>query len=594
MPLLFSSKTLDKPLVKSIEQSGLKFQHKDFIEVFNEFNEESFGKYLNRKDSQARIFTSKNSVRSLEQFLEKNPTNFDRKKNFTVGIKATERLEQLGLKTSARAGNAISLAQIIARNDDVEAVDFFCGDKSLDDLPEYLASKGVSVHKEIVYRTELVQHQIDWQPIDGILFFSPTAVYSFFKKNKLREDVPCFCIGATTSEAVHLRCNNPRIEADEPSIESVVQKAIEFFTKKELKTEIKEKLNFEQKNRLFENKKSFKNDLILKALRGENVNRPPVWMMRQAGRYLPDYMKLREKYSFFERVETPELATEITVMPIRQIGTDAAILFSDILVIPQALDVEVQLIAGKGPVLPNPIRTMEQVQSIPEIDVEDRLSYVFEALKMTEQELAGEVPLIGFAGSPWTVFCYMVQGQGSKNFDIAKSFCFQQPKAAHLLLQKITNTTISYLKKKADSGADILQIFDSWGGLLSPIDYETFSLHYIRQIVDALKGIAPVIVFAKGCWFALEEMAKLPVSALGVDWTIKPSTARQLSGGQITLQGNFDPVRLLSPISEIEKMTKKMVADFGTRRYIANLGHGILPNIPVENAKAFVEAVKSY
>lgn len=337
-----------------------------------------------------------------------------------------------------------------------------------------------------------------------------------------------------------------------------------------------------------------KNDLLLRALKGEKVERPPVWMMRQAGRFLPDFMKLREKHSFFERCETPELATEITIMPVNQVGVDAAIIFSDILVIPQALGVEVQMIPGTGPVIPNPIRTMEQVMAIPDIDVKDRLSYVYEALKMTKSALNNEVPLIGFAGSPWTVFCYMVEGRGSKTFDQAKAFCYTQPEAAHLLLEKITNATIAYLKEKATSGADVLQIFDSWGGLLSPMDYEIFSLQYIRRIVNEVHTHAPVIAFAKGCWHALEEMSKMPVSALGVDWTISPHMAREFTNYKVTLQGNFDPARLLSPIPEIEKLAKQMVDDFGTHRYIANLGHGILPNIPVDHAKAFINAIKNY
>ncbi len=337
-----------------------------------------------------------------------------------------------------------------------------------------------------------------------------------------------------------------------------------------------------------------KNDLFLRALRGEKVERPPVWMMRQAGRYLPDFMKLKEKYSFFERAETPELATEITVMPVHQVGVDAAILFSDILVIPNALEVPVQMVPGTGPVIENPIRTMGQVQQLPDIDVKDRLHYVFEAIEQTNQALEQVVPLIGFAGSPWTVFCYMVEGRGSKTFDKAKEFCYTQPEAAHLLLQKITNTTIAYLQEKAARGCHALQIFDSWGGLLAPMDYEHFSLKYIREIVDALHKTTPVIVFAKGCWFALEQMAQMPVSALGVDWTITPQMAREFTKFNATLQGNFDPARLLSPISEIEKLTRQMIDDFGTYKYIANLGHGILPNIPVDHAKAFVNTVKSY
>ncbi len=337
-----------------------------------------------------------------------------------------------------------------------------------------------------------------------------------------------------------------------------------------------------------------KNDLFLRALRGESVERPPVWMMRQAGRYLPDYMKLRAKYSFFERVENPELATEITVMPVDQVGVDAAIIFSDILVIPQALDFEVTMNPGEGPRLPRTVQTAEQVAEIPTPDVDDRLHYVYDALELTKKTLDGRVPLIGFAGSPWTILCYMVEGQGSKNFSKAKEFCFTQPEAAKALLDKITDTTITYLRGQVRAGADALQVFDSWGGLLSPADYEVFSLPYIRKIVEALKEEVPVIAFAKGCWFALDKLAATGAAALGIDWHTRPEVARQLAGPNVTLQGNFDPSRLLSPIPEIERTTKEMLAAFGKDRYIANLGHGILPNIPVDHAKAFIDTVKSY
>lgn len=337
-----------------------------------------------------------------------------------------------------------------------------------------------------------------------------------------------------------------------------------------------------------------KNDLFLKALKGETVERPPVWMMRQAGRYLPDFMKLKEKYDFFTRCRTPELATEITVMPIHQVGTDAAILFSDILVIPQAMNIEVEMKPGVGPWLPNPIRTTKDVDNVIVPDIEETLGYVMDAIKMTKQELNNEVPLIGFAGSPWTILCYAVQGQGSKNFDIAKKFCFTNPVAAHQLLQKITDTTIAYLKAKVAAGVDAVQIFDSWGGMLNPVDYQEFSWKYIQQIIDALKDEIPVIAFGKGCWFALHEMANSGASALGVDWTLSARNARYLSGGRITLQGNFDPARLYSPPADIKKMVTQMINEFGKDQYIVNLGHGILPDIPVENAKAFVDAVKEY
>lgn len=339
---------------------------------------------------------------------------------------------------------------------------------------------------------------------------------------------------------------------------------------------------------------NLKNDLILRALRGEKTERVPVWMMRQAGRYLPEYIKLRERYSFFERCQTPELACEITLQPVDIIGVDAAILFSDILVVPQAMGLEVQLVPGTGPLLPDPIQSEADLQRICVPNVHETLQYVFDAIKLIKQELNGRVPLLGFAGAPWTILCYMVQGKGSKTFDQAKAFCYQNPILAAKLLQMITDTTIAYLKAQIESGADAVQIFDSWGGLLSPDDFEQFSLQYIRQIVAAIQPLAPTIVFAKGAWHSLSEMKATGTSALGVDWCIRPEIARQMVGADVTLQGNFDPAKLLSPISVIELEVKKMIEGFGTHRYIANLGHGILPNVPVDHAKAFVNAVKEY
>ncbi len=337
-----------------------------------------------------------------------------------------------------------------------------------------------------------------------------------------------------------------------------------------------------------------KNDLFLRALKGETVERPPVWMMRQAGRYLPEFMEIKHKYDFFTRCQTPELASEITVQPIRRYGMDAAILFSDILVIPQAMNIHVEMKPNFGPYLPNPIRNQKDLDSVIIPDIQDTLGYVMDAIKATKEKLNDEIPLIGFAGSPWTILCYCVQGQGSKNFDKAKELCFTNPVVAHSLLQKITDTTIAYLKAKVESGVDAVQVFDSWGGMLSPTDYQEFSWQYIQQIIDALKDITPVIAFGKGCWFALDKMSKSGASALGVDWTCSPRNARYLSGGNITLQGNFDPTRLFSPPATIKKMVHKMIDEFGKDKLVVNLGHGILPNIPLDNAKAFIDAVKEY
>jgi uroporphyrinogen decarboxylase len=337
-----------------------------------------------------------------------------------------------------------------------------------------------------------------------------------------------------------------------------------------------------------------KNDLLLKALRGETVERPPVWMMRQAGRYLPDYIKLRDKYDFFTRVQTPELACEITLQPVDQIGVDAAIIFSDILVIPQAMGVEVLMEEGKGPSLPKTIKTQKDIDSLNTAAVELHLRYVLDALTVTKKELNGRVPLIGFAGAPWTLLCYMVEGKGSKTWEKAKQFAYTQPGLAHSLLQKITDITIDYLKAQVKAGADTVQVFDSWAGSLSPEDFKTFAQPYLMQIADAVKDHAPVILFPKGSWYALKDLSESSASGIGIDWSITPQLARELTKNRITLQGNFDSAKLLAPIPQIKKWVREMIEGFGTQKYIANLGHGITPNVPVDHAKAFVDAVKEY
>jgi uroporphyrinogen decarboxylase len=337
-----------------------------------------------------------------------------------------------------------------------------------------------------------------------------------------------------------------------------------------------------------------KNNIFLKALNGEEVPRPPVWIMRQAGRYLPDFMKLKNKYDFFTRCQTPELASEITMMPINQIGLDAAIIFSDILVIPQAMGVNVEMKNNFGPYIEFPIKNKADIDNLDITNIEERLDYVFEAIQMTKKALDNKVPLIGFAGSPWTILCYMVEGAGSKNFAKAKNFCFKNPQLAHKLLEKITQATTKYLKKKIISGANAIQIFDSWGGVLSHSDYQVFSYPYIKMINDSLKALSPIIIYPKGCWHALSLYSKIGASAVGIDWTCSARNARYLTGNNVTIQGNFDPSRLFSSKENIKKHTLNMLNEFGRNKYIANLGHGILPETPVENVKTFVNTIKEY
>jgi uroporphyrinogen decarboxylase len=317
-------------------------------------------------------------------------------------------------------------------------------------------------------------------------------------------------------------------------------------------------------------------------------------MMRQAGRYLPEFRALRDKYDFFTRCRTPELVADITTQPVDIVGVDAAILFSDILVVPQAMGIEIEMKEQVGPFLPHPIRSEADIERVEIPDVSHALGYVMDGIRLTKKRLAGSVPLIGFAGAPWTIFCYAVEGRGSKNFDVAKSFAFSHPEWAHSLLQKITDTTIAYLKEKVKAGVDALQLFDSWGGVLSPEDYRLYSWRYTQQIVEALSEQVPVIVFAKGCWYALQEMSQSKAAALGIDWSCSPAVARQLTAGKKVLQGNLDPAWLLSSPELIKEKTWQMIRSFGKEHYIANLGHGILPHVPVAHAQAFVEAVKTF
>lgn len=338
-----------------------------------------------------------------------------------------------------------------------------------------------------------------------------------------------------------------------------------------------------------------KNDLLLKALRQEKVSRPPVWLMRQAGRYLPEYMALRNKYDFFTRVQTPELACEITLQPVDIIGVDAAIIFSDILVIPQALGMTVLMEEGKGPSLPHTIKTQKDIDQLNEQDIAAKLNYVLEAIALTKRELNNRVPLIGFAGAPFTLLCYMVEGKGSKGFDKAKSFCFTHPDLAANLLEKITQATIQYLIAQAKAGADVLQVFDSWSGLLAPDDFDRFAAPYLIKIAEALAPLAPVILFPKGSNYALNTLSQnKSVSGIGIDWTISPADARWETQHRVALQGNFDPSKLMLSPHEIRSEVHKMIDAFGVKGYIANLGHGMMPHIPVDHAKAFINAVKEY
>lgn len=335
-----------------------------------------------------------------------------------------------------------------------------------------------------------------------------------------------------------------------------------------------------------------KNDLLLRAARGEKVERSPVWLMRQAGRILPEYRAVREKLKDFkELVETPERAAEVTIQPVDILGVDAAIIFSDILVIPDAMGLPYQMKEGTGPFFPRTICNKSDIEKLKVASPEEDLHYVLEAIRLTKSELNGRVPLIGFAGAPWTIFSYMVEGGGSKTFSKARRMLFNDLELSHHLLDLITQSTIKYLKAQIKAGANLVQVFDSWAGILNPIHYQEFSMRYISAICDAIDEV-PVTVFAKGAYFARESMKELNCEVIGLDWNMDITESREVFGNK-TLQGNLDPCALYGSLSEIEKATREMLKEFGGQRHIANLGHGVYPDTDPEKVKCFVETVKS-
>lgn len=337
-----------------------------------------------------------------------------------------------------------------------------------------------------------------------------------------------------------------------------------------------------------------KNDRLLRAARGASTDRTPVWMMRQAGRYLPEYQAVRAEHSFFEVVGTPDLAATVTLQPVDRFPVDAAIIFSDILVVPQALGLEVQMVPGTGPHFPAPLEGPEALERLVVPDVGEALGHVFDAITLTRQRLKGRVPLIGFAGAPWTLMAYMIEGGGSKAFKQARSWLYEHPEASHALLQRITDTVIEYLLGQIEAGAQVVQVFDSWAGLLGPGLFQTFGLPYLREIAEALHASQPEvprIVFAKGAHYALDALADTRYDVIGLDWTMDPARARSIVGDRAVLQGNLDPCALYATPTEIRRHVQQMLAGFGPRGHIANLGHGMHPDHRPEHAGAFVNAV---
>lgn len=340
------------------------------------------------------------------------------------------------------------------------------------------------------------------------------------------------------------------------------------------------------------------NDCFLKALLRQPTPRTPIWMMRQAGRYLPEYRQVRERAgSFMTLCTTPELACEVTLQPLQRFRLDAAILFSDILTVPDAMGLGLEFVEGEGPQFRKPLRTAQDIAALPIPDPHDSLGYVMEAVRLIRHSLAGRMPLIGFSGSPWTLACYMVEGGSSRDFRKIKGLMYEQPAVLHQLLSTVTEAVALYLLAQIEAGVDAIMVFDTWGGVLSAWQYRDFSLAYAARVLERVRErytaeTVPAILFTKGGGQWLESMADSGYQGLGIDWTTDIANARQRVGQRVALQGNLDPMALYAAPESIQAEAGRILEGFGQGSgHIFNLGHGILPDVKPEHAEALIEAV---
>jgi uroporphyrinogen decarboxylase len=332
-------------------------------------------------------------------------------------------------------------------------------------------------------------------------------------------------------------------------------------------------------------------DLFLRACRGEELPRVPVWMMRQAGRYLPEYREIRAKHSFLEVCKTPDLAVEVSLQPLRRIGVDAVIVFSDILIPAEAMGLRLEL-GDAGPNLPEPVRSRAHVDRLKIFDPEEETRFLPEAIRRIVREVGPEVPVLGFAAAPWTLACYMVEGKTREGFATVKSFLYHEPRTFRELLHRIARATIPYLKAQIAAGATAVQLFDTWCGELHFRDYENFALPAVQEVISGLAGKAPVIYYTKASSHLMEAVAKSRANVLSVDWRADLAQLRRDLTSRVALQGNVDPAVLLGPADEIQAVTRETLAALAGIGHILNLGHGILANTPVENAQLFVKTAK--
>ena len=343
------------------------------------------------------------------------------------------------------------------------------------------------------------------------------------------------------------------------------------------------------------------NDLVIRSATGHTVERVPVWIMRQAGRYLPEFREVRKQHDFFTICRTPELAAKVTLQPIERFALDAAIIFSDILVVPQALGMDVQMLPGEGSVLPKPLTSPDQIKTLTWNNTSE-LQYVYDAITLTRHKLLGKVPLIGFSGAPFTLMCYMIEGKGSKTQSNAKKWLYQKPDQSHELLDKLSDFIIEYLTGQVKAGAQMLQVFESSGGFLGPELFEKFARPCLMKIAKGVNSAqkamglepVPIVLFAKDCHYATASIVSdpdCPYHVVGLDWTQSGKSVREAATSAISLQGNMDPCALYAPPDEIRRIVRSMLQEFGTQRYIANLGHGIYPDMDPESVEVFVNSI---
>ncbi|MGI8469195.1 MAG: uroporphyrinogen decarboxylase [Pyrinomonadaceae bacterium] len=545
------------------------------------------------------FLTSRHAARILAENLREKNINFSGK-IYVLGKRGFDLLknENLDLFFDETANTTREMLEKIPAKDlKNKRFLFLRGEKSLRVVPEFLA-KIAPVDETIVYETQkiavgiakikAIREKFEAGEIIAACFFSPSAAASFIEQfgAKILHQIKVATIGKTTAEFFETRNLKADFVSSKATAENFAFELIEYLQNGKWKMENKRQI-------LHFPFSIMKDSLFIRACKKQKTERTPVWIMRQAGRYLPEYRAIRQKYDFLTMCKTPELASEVTVQPIDIIKTDAAILFSDILVIPEAMGMRLEIIESKGPVFDEPIRSLEQIEKLQTENIVERLNYVLQAVKMTKEKLNNRVPLIGFSGSPWTLAAYMVEGCGSKNFEIIKSFIYNEPQAAHKLLRILADSVIEYLNAKIRAGCDAVQIFDTWASILSPTDFEEFSLSYIRYICENLETRgAPVIVFAKGI-SSYKNLAQLECDVLGVDWTRSIGDVRAEIDGGKALQGNLDPTVLFAPKEKIRAETERVLQSYGRGAgHIFNLGHGITPKTPVENVKYFVECVK--